>query len=334
MKADQVGPRGASELRPEWRGFMLFFLRSVVCPIANGKIPNPPHSKGDQTPIALLDTAFREEVPLESSLGYYEITERVLAHLREKLTLRDIEDAERLAIQKRVEGGQLWWGGISFHSGWISAFNETNYLGKDWWFLWSWHTVLNIGSSLRWGIPFPILLHVAKEGPEPVALDALCRCVTVEKTVITLPWFVERLEKAKAENNQRFMKRLGQAIAAIPVPQKLQAHIVDVFLCLFDVWLRELSIQDQIALFKEGGLEITPKTLRNRRSHLKLSKIGDERQDEIVHPLIQERMRRSEKIFTRAPEDYKLMNWRDKILGEVALLYGTNPEVIREIIGW
>ena len=287
-------------LRPGWRAFMLFYVRSIVCPIANGKIPQPPHCEGEPSPITVLDTEFPAQVPLDSSLACYQFLDRAWArHRGERLT--------RQRVQHLVTGGQLWWDGLTFHPEWAVAVGpepEPRYRNEPEWVRWSRLMVLNIVASFRWGMPFPVILHVAREGPAPLARAALYRALVVDKTALTLPWVGRRVEEAAGSDDWTFLRMIGQALAVAPVPENLKAHSVDVFLCFFNVWLKELSLGQQTALLREGGVKMTVKTLRNRRSRVGLTRADDESPDE-VPPALLPMIQRAEEIFRHHPDDYR-----------------------------
>ena len=164
------------------------------------------------------------------------------------------------------------------------------------WF--QWYLGVNVVSFSQWGILFPFLLRIAREASGPVATTALARAIAIDKSVLGLPWAMRRLEEAASKHDKMFMQEIGKALAAPAVPKRLRADVKELFLCLFDPWLSELSLAEQAALLREGGLKDTPKAVRNRRSRLGLPKMTRSSEVKIpqeLQPLLQQTQDRLEK---------------------------------------
>lgn len=92
------------------------------------------------------------------------------------------------------------------------------------------------------GHPFPLALMYGQGGPDPVAIDALFRTITVEKMVIGLPCVQRRAQQAEVAHDRTFMRRMGEALAKPAIPKELRARALDFFLCVFNTWLSELPL--------------------------------------------------------------------------------------------
>jgi hypothetical protein len=296
---------------------MLLFLRFVVplargvlpCPILSledhdfrdrllGSIPNckPLLERGSCSAVAMMEALLANnvdpEVPIESVVGGYQVSCR-LRRGRRKRSLGAKE------VQEFVNSSSLVFGGIRIPDEWALAdFHEpTNELKvcMEWF---QWYLGVNVVSFFQWGILFPFLLRIAREASGPVATTALARAIAIDKSVLGLSWAMRRLEEAASKHDKMFMQEIGEALAASAVPKRLRADVKEFFLCLFDSWLSELSLEEQAALLREGGFKDTPKAVRNRRSRLGLPKMTRSSEVKIpqeLQPLLQQTQDRLEK---------------------------------------
>jgi hypothetical protein len=270
---------------------MLLALRSGIAALAAGRIPQPPRSER----LSLMEVAidqYSERVPLEKALRLHKGLSFLKARSR----------AQRLSLPtvRRLvpEAHELL---ANIHPDWCSAAEAINVEARE---LLSWCVGVNVMAIARWGVPFIVLMRIAKDGPEAMATVALCQAITVEKAVLYLPSVQQRVERARAENDQRFMVKVGRAFAAVPVPQKFKKGALDFFLAAFDPWLADLSLKQQADLLREGGLEISEHALRCRKSRLGLAKVDRTAPVEFppeLAPLIRAAQARLQTGFRREP---------------------------------
>lgn len=285
------------KIRPEWRSLMLFALRSVISPLAAGKVPYcgykgavseksyplslrmraSSEKNPDGVEMVIIDEAREatEEVKgvlslmfssykgtLQQSMMLYE----GLSQHKKKKSSRGLSGAEakRLVLLTHMLLG------VPVHSDWSYVLESSD---LD---FFSWYLVTNVVSFGRYGVPFIILLHVARDGKDDISTAALFKATVIEKTVINLPWVQELIEKARAKNDYTLIKGIGKALCTPPVPANLKKGALDFFLCLFDIWLGELTLKEQVDLLNEGGLRITVNALRNRKSRSGISNMDGE----------------------------------------------------------
>ncbi len=311
-----------NDLRPEWRGLMLWGLRWFVRPLASGMTPCPiititnlemkirlleiaPDIESSLkngssiSAVALLDAMFAKEtakVPLQQTIEFYQGLERLRAvRPKQSFTYKDVLEL--------VKQSEYLLGGAVFHRHWVSTFscladNSNSSEEREFQSLFQWYIAVLIVAFYRWGIPFPTILYIARMGPDAVATDALFRAITVEKEVMRLPWVLQRMQEAKEQNDHVFMRHIKQAAARLSVPKELRGRALDFFLCVFNTWLKGLSLVEQAALIREAGMAVSEKALRNRRNRLGLPAIDQETGEEIppeILKLIEQAQARWEK---------------------------------------
>jgi len=273
-------------VRPEWQGFMLFFLRWVFCPLVKGAIPSPiitfddpgvrdrflkfaPDSKplveaGRCSAVALMDNVFRIEFPVDAVVKWYQNSSCVRAsRRRHTFSKNDIQGWLNIgtSILEGVPVNQKW--------AFLNSVNGDDEVVN--WF--KWFLGINFVCFYECGIPFPLLLYVSREAPSPVSETALVQAIALDKSVLGLTWVIRRIERAAAGNDQTFLRKIGKALTTAPVPMKLRAEALNVFLCVFQPWLKNLRLREQASLLREGGLEVSEKGLRSRRNRLGLTKL-------------------------------------------------------------
>lgn len=292
MKIDQI--------RPEWRGFMLLVSRLGVSPLIRGVLPCPiitfedcglrdrllAHSpnckslleKGSCSAVAIMEILQDNEVApgvsIEVMIELQKLAYRARRGQRKKsFSPQDVQQLvnavglDRLSVPDNCAQAES-----SMPDGDLMKWIQ-------------WHLGINMVSIFQWGIPFPFLLRIAREASGPVAKTALARAIAIDKPVLGLSWAIQRLEEAALRNDKAFMREIGEALATATIPRKLKAEALDFFLCMFDPWLREMPLMDQVALLREGGITMSVKALRNRRSRLRLSKINKSAEVEIPKEL-------------------------------------------------
>lgn len=305
MKSDQI--------RPGWRSIMLLFLRFGISPLARGILPCPiitfddqdfrdrllgsvPNCKpllerGSCSAVAMMEALLANnvdpEVPIESVVGGYQVACR----LRRGRRSRSLDAKE---VQEFVNSSSHVVGRIRIPDEWALAdFHEPTDELKVCMEWVQWYLGVNVVSFSQWGIPFPFLLRIAREASGPIATTALARAIAIDKSVLGLPWAMRRFEEAASKHDKMFMQEIREALAAPAVPKRLRADAVDWFLCMFDPWLSELPLTEQAALLREGGLTVSAKAVRNRRSRLRLPKVdrsGEVNIPEELQPLIVRQM--------------------------------------------
>ena len=298
----KCGAMNNDQIRPAWRGFMLLVLRLGIYPLVRGVLPSPiitfeDHGfrdrflgltpdckplleKGSCSAVALMEALIGNEVipgvPIEAVVANYETARR--SRRKRKTNSFTPQD-----VQELVNGAPLVLEGIPISNEWAQLESP---LPDAAWMKWiQWYFGVNIVSFFQWGTLFPVLLRIAREASDPVAKNALGQAIAIDKSVLGLSWAIRRLEEAASRNDNAFMREIGEALTIATVPKKLKAEALDFFLCIFDQWLSGLPLVEQAALLREGGLTVSVKALRNRRSRLGLPRVNRSYEVEIPEGL-------------------------------------------------
>ena len=310
MKSDRI--------RAGWRSFMLLFLRFGISPLARGVLPCPtltfedhgfrdrllgyvPDCKpllerGSCSAVAMMEILLANkvasEVAIENVVGGYQAACFLRrARRRQSFSTKD--------VQELINCAGTVFGSMRIPDEWALAdFQEPSDELKSCMEWFQWYLGVNVVSFFQWGLPFPVLLRIAREASDPVATTALARAIAIDKSVLGLPWAIRRLEEAASKDDKTLMCEIGEALAAATVPKRLRADAVDFFLCMFDPWLSELPLTEQATLLREGGLTVSAKAVRNRRSRLGLPKVNRSGEMEIPEEL-QPLLKQTEDIMER-----------------------------------
>jgi hypothetical protein len=286
-----------NELRPGWRAWMLLSLRWVVGPLAKGILPSPivefgesgfrerlikscPESRplveqGRSSAVAMMEVLFGEALrgaSIQALATYYQVTHSARSIRRQRsFAINDVAEL--------LNSAKMLFEGVRVNDGWaaMNPMTEDDAVGK--WV--RWFVGINVIAVYQYGIPFPLLLRIAREGEPLIARAALFEALAIEKSVVGLPWVARRVEEATEGHDKGFLKEVAKALQAAVVPPKLRARALDFFLCFFDPWLQELKLAEQANLIREGGFKISEKGLRNRRSRLRLTKAKPKQIEEI-----------------------------------------------------
>jgi hypothetical protein len=248
---------------------------------------------GSISAVALLEATYAKgmvTVTFQKTIEFYQGLDRVK-------TLSPKRNFTSKDVFELVKQSEYLWGGAVFHPDWTSIFiapQEPVSQSGTQFFEWYWRVL--IVAFYRYGIPFPTILYIARVGPDTIAIDALFRAITIEKKVIDLPWVQRRIEEAKARNDRPFLHSIKQASKKTAVPKDLRGRALDFFLCVFNPWLNELSIAEQAALIRDGNIAISEKTLRNRRSRLRLTNV-DKKSEIKIPPEIERLIEQTQSLL-------------------------------------
>jgi hypothetical protein len=271
---------------------MLFVLQAGVAVYAKGQLPAPPP---DQR-VALLGQALSvaERFPLDLSSALFRHGLSLAPKLRHHRA-RSPKASQQLAGETTALFREMNLEPML--AGLIHLPELLEEAGRDrvgWW------VTTNLATLYHWRTFFPAILRIAKDADERDARAALQQAILVEKTVIYLPWVRDRFDRARAANDQRFFSLIGRALSAPPVPLLAKKGAVDLFLSIFDCWLNEMPLSEQVSLLREGGLAVTTNGLRNRRSRLGLGSLDRDNIPELspdVRRMIAEQRARGSPMF-------------------------------------
>jgi hypothetical protein len=236
-------------------------------PLMTGHMPRPEGGTAPALSVAL--DSYSKAHPLADDIRLYEAS----LSLRLKRTRRRGQSPTRptrAEVRQVIPEVHTILGRTALHPDWASV--EAEAFGDP-----AWLITTNVIAFYRWWVPLLTLLRIARDALGPIATTTLCQALVVEKSVLSLQWVQQRVEQAQEKDDQALLLHIGRAVATAAVPQALRKGALNFFLVMFDPWLGDLPLSQQVALLREDGVEISEGALRNRRSRLGIANADRER---------------------------------------------------------